>query len=397
MDDCATPWIRGTQAFVIGNALITDSGGSSSTVTACAMLLDAPVIPLLPRPLAAPPQNFSPPTFYIADAGVKGAGMFAARDIPAGGLILVDRPIAVVPSDVDAPWKREAFDALLPRISQISRDALLALANCKPLSECPVVEGIALTNAVQIDLPVPLLAALQEYGGVFPNVSRANHRFSISPISLARAAINPDFCSCGLNASVKWDLKSFSVSMYALRPIRAGDEIVQQYVDVLSPRAERRAHLARYDFECMCKHCDLPDEDAVTRSDAARAELRNWRHLQPRFLPWSTDMCRADDAIIVSNLRALALIEQEGLYGLQVPFMEEIALSYAVLGDESRFREWAQQVVDLCAGQDPERSARFAGWIADPQSYKQWGWRAKQRLLLDKQKDLVDVDISIPW
>ncbi|KAJ6513102.1 hypothetical protein C8R45DRAFT_813680 [Mycena sanguinolenta] len=325
------------------------------------MLLDAPVIPLLPRPLATPPQNSAPLAFYISDAGIKGAGMFAARDIPAGGLILVDRPIAVVPSDVDAPWKREAFDALLPRISPISRDALLALANCKPLSECPVVEGIALTNAVQIALPVPLLAALQDYGGVFPNVCRANH-------------------SCGLNVSVKWDLSSFSVSMYALRPIRAGDEIFNQYVDVLSPRAERRAHLARYNFECMCKYCDLPDEDAVARSDAARAELRNWRHLHPRFSPWSTDMCRADDAIIVSNLRALALIEQEGLHGLQVPFMEEIALSYAVLGDEPRFREWAQQVVDLCAGQDPEQSTRFAGWIADPRSYKQWGWRAKQRL-----------------
>ncbi|KAJ7261835.1 hypothetical protein B0H12DRAFT_1013307 [Mycena haematopus] len=325
------------------------------------MLLDAPVIPLLPRALVTPLQNPTPPAFYIADAGIKGAGMFAARDIPAGGLILVDRPIAVVPSNVHAPWKREAFDALLPRISQISRDTLLALANCKPLSECPVVEGIAFTNAIQIDLPVPPLAALQEYGGVFPSVSRANH-------------------SCGLNVAVKWDLDAFSVSMYALRPFRAGEEIYNQYIDVLSPRAERRADLARYGFECMCTHCDLPDTDAVARSDASRAELRNWRHLHPRFLPWSTDMCRADDAIIVSNLHALALIEQEGLYGLQVPFMEEIALSYAVLGDEPRFREWAQQVVDLCAGQDPKRSARVSGWIADPQSYKQWGWRAKQRL-----------------
>jgi hypothetical protein len=93
----------------------------------------------------------------------------------------------------------------------------------------------------------------------------------------------------------------------------------------------------------MCSHCDLPDEEAVTRSDTARAELRDWRQLHPRFLPWSTDICRADDAIIVSNLRALALIEQEGLHGMRVPFIEEIALSFAVLGDESRFREWAQK------------------------------------------------------
>ncbi|KAJ7903401.1 hypothetical protein B0H14DRAFT_3421624 [Mycena olivaceomarginata] len=245
------------------------------------MLLDAPVVPLLPRPLILPPKNSTPPAFYIADAGLKGAGLFAAEDIPAGAVILVDRPIAVVPSNVNAPWKREAFDALLPRISQISRETLLALANCKPLSECPVVEGIALTNATGIYLSAPPSVAPQEYGGVFPLVCRANH-------------------SCGLNIAVKWDLPSFSVSMYALRPFRAGEEIYNQYVDVLAPRAERRAHLARYGFE------------AVTRSDAARAELRDWHQLHPRFLPWSTDMCRADDAIIVSNLRALALIEQEG-------------------------------------------------------------------------------------
>jgi hypothetical protein len=105
--------------------------------------------------------------------------MFAARDTPAGGLILVDRPIAVVPSDTNSSWKRNAFDALLPRISQISRDRLLALANCKPLSEHPVIEGIALTNAFQIELPVPPMADRQEYGGIFPYISRANHRFSI--------------------------------------------------------------------------------------------------------------------------------------------------------------------------------------------------------------------------
>ncbi|KAK7033236.1 SET domain-containing protein [Favolaschia claudopus] len=383
MADNATPWKCGAQAFVIENAPICDLDDTENPdSTACAMLLDLPLVPLLSRPLLEPPPSPTPRNFFIADAGIKGAGMFAvelARDIPAGGLILVDRPIAVVPSSVTAEWKREAFDALIPRISPVSREALLALANCKPLEECPVVEGIALTNAFQIDLPVPPLAAAQEYGGVFPNISRANHR-------------------CGLNTAIKWDLASFSVSMYALRPVRTGEEIHNQYIDVLATRAERRAQLARYDFECTCPHCDLADEDAVARSDAARAELRDWRQLHPRFLPWSMDMCRPDDTIIDSSLRALDLIEQEGLYGMQVPFIEDVALSYAVLGDESQFREWAQKIVDLCSGQDPTRAAKFARWIENPQSYKEWGWRAKQRLVLDKRKDISDdIDISIPW
>jgi len=99
--------------------------------------------------------------------------MFAAKDISAGALIVVDQPIVVVPSGVS---NRAAFDAMLPRISQPSRNRLLALANCKPLAEYPVIEGIALTNATGIELPVPLAASPQEYGGVFPSVCRANHR-----------------------------------------------------------------------------------------------------------------------------------------------------------------------------------------------------------------------------
>ncbi|CAK5266075.1 unnamed protein product [Mycena citricolor] len=376
-------WTVGSKNFVLYNALISDGDEEDykpPNLTACAMLLDAPIVALLPPNFLPPQPTPTPPTFYVADAGFKGAGMFAARDIPAGSLILCDRPIAVVPSEVSAPWKREAFDALIPRISLKSRALLLDLANCKPVSEHPVVEGIALTNAFGITLPVPPDASPQEYGGAFPNISRANH-------------------ACGLNTAVKWDLQSFSVSMYALRDVRAGEEIFNQYIDVLAPREVRRAQLARYGFECTCRHCNLPDEAAVSRSDAARAELRDWRSLHPRYLPWSTDMCREDDVVIVSNLRALELIEQEGLHGMQVPFIEEIAMSYALLDDESNFRIWARKVVVLCAGQDPERAQKFSRWLENPKSFKQWGWRAKQRALLGKrsENDTEEADMSIPW
>ncbi|KAJ7287013.1 hypothetical protein C8J57DRAFT_1282543 [Mycena rebaudengoi] len=380
MGDLISSWRSGDRTFVAHRASI------SGQENACVMLLEAPVISLLPEPLNTPPPGPVEPFFAIRDAGVKGAGMFATRDIPAGALILVDHPVAIVPADFPGPCKLDAFEALPSRLSEAFRDSLLALANCKPLSEHPVVEGIALTNAIQIELPSPpaINSKAIEYGGLFPNLSRANH-------------------SCGLNTAVKWDLASFSVSMYSLRDVRAGEELYNQYIDVLAPRATRRAQLAPYDFTCACIHCNLDDEAAVARSDAVRAELRNWRNLHPRFEPWSMDICRADDAIIVSNLRALELIEQEGLYGLQVPFIEEIALSYAMLGDEDQFRMWAQKLVTLCAGQDPARATKFAGWIANPASYKKWGWRTKQRQFLDKQQQTGQtgipdiVDVSIPW
>ncbi|KAF7296014.1 SET domain-containing protein [Mycena kentingensis (nom. inval.)] len=374
-----SPWSTGERTFTIVNAPISDSEEHAQTLSACALLIEDQIAPLLFRSLEPPTPSPNPANFYVASAGNKGAGMFAARDIPAGTLILVDRPVAVVPSNIEAPeWKRAAFDALIPRISAESRDALLALANVHPVAERPVVEGIALTNAFGIEF-LPSLNTTQEYGALFPSISRANH-------------------CCGLNTAIKWDAKTFSVCMYALRAVRAGEEIHNQYIDVLAPRAERRAQLARYDFTCMCPHCDLPSEEAAARSDAARKELRDWRHLHPRFEPWSEDLCRADDTIIVSSLRALDLIEQEGLYGMSVPFLEDIALSYALLGDEVQFRVWAEKVVLLCAGQDPKRADKFGRLLEDPRRYKRWGWRAKQRHILETQKrPSVEVDMVVPW
>ncbi|KAJ6590042.1 hypothetical protein DFH09DRAFT_1425633 [Mycena vulgaris] len=307
------------------------------------MLLDAPVVPLLAHTLETPPRSPEPPYFVIAVAGNKGAGLFAARDIPAGALILVDRPLAIVPSNVRT---REASDALLPRLSHSSRARLLALANCKSLVD-HLVEGIALTNAIQIDLPVPPAAAPQEYGAIFPRVCRANH-------------------ICGLNVAVKWDHPSFSVCMYALRAFRAGEEITNQCIDVLAPRAERHAQLERYaSLMTPWPRATLRVPSCARSASCTRASPRGRRTCAARMTPSSP------------RPPALALIEQEGLHGLRVPFVEETALSYALLGDEVQLRTWAQEIVDLCEGQDPERAALFSGWIADPSTHKRWGWRVK--------------------
>ncbi|KAF7315288.1 SET domain-containing protein [Mycena indigotica] len=218
-------------------------------------------------------------------------------------------PVAIVPSNIDPSlsWKREAFDGLIPRIIPSERECLLELANCHSVELWPVVEGIALTNAFGVELGV----TEQEYGGIFPHVSCANH-------------------CCGLNTAIKWDPATFSVSMYSLRDVQAGEEIHNQYIDVLALAPN-----------------DGPSSPNTT-FDAARAELRDWRntHTQDSSLG-QRDMCRSDDVVIESSLRALELVRQEGLWGMQVPFMEDLALSYAVLGDEERFRVWAEKEMGM--------------------------------------------------
>ncbi|KAJ7099450.1 hypothetical protein B0H15DRAFT_1018692 [Mycena belliarum] len=85
----------------------------------------------------------------------------------------------------------------------------------------------------------------------------------------------------------------------------------------------------------------------------------------PQFLAWAADLRHADDMVL---------------------FFEEIALSYPLLGDEPRFRIWAQKTVLLCASQDPERAAEFAAWMKGPRIFRLWGWRAKQRILQDGKR-----------
>lgn len=119
-------------------------------------------------------------------------------------------------------------------------------------------------------------------------------------------------------------------------------------------------------------------EDAQ-RSDAARVALSDWMYTRPGYTKWAMDLCRADDAVVRSHSEALELIEQEGMQGMQNIFLEEIALCYAVLGDEVQFRRWAKRVVKACAAEDPQVAQDFRKWLDEPKKFKKWGWREKQR------------------
>jgi hypothetical protein len=47
--------------------------------------------------------------------------------------------------------------------------------------------------------------------------------------------------SCGPNAAIQWSLPTLSASLYALRPIQSGEEILKTYIDPVLPRATRVA------------------------------------------------------------------------------------------------------------------------------------------------------------
>ena len=75
--------------------------------------------------------------------------------------------------------------------------------------------------------------------GVFPNVSRLNHG-----------------CSRAFNAVYSWREKERKLVVYAIRPIKQGQEILTAYFDTRRPRDERRLtriHIPRLRYKSLTR------------------------------------------------------------------------------------------------------------------------------------------------
>jgi hypothetical protein len=152
-------------------------------------LMDAPILAHLPEPyvLRLPsPEN----TYKIALAGNKGMGMFATRDIPTGGLIVVDHPVIVWPlmysEAMSETHMGTMYQTLVGRLEPSVRREVLNLSNCKSEDECEPVLGILRTNNIAINLRVPdgMHKYAANHRGVFLATSRCNHRLAPSQLIL---------------------------------------------------------------------------------------------------------------------------------------------------------------------------------------------------------------------
>ncbi|KAJ6532887.1 hypothetical protein DFH09DRAFT_932988 [Mycena vulgaris] len=347
----------GSRAYCMHNIAYADESAETAS------LLDVGVKDLLPAPIPEPPVP-SPKgaTFVIRTSeGKNGLGMFAAQNIPASGLVVVERPILVAPYIIGLQGhpESELYGALLRRLSPDTVARFMALANCKPVDECDAVEGIMRTNAIGITLDVPDVPhpELSTHRAIFPITSRCNH-------------------SCSPNAKWHWDARSFSLTLQALRPIDTGQEITVAYITPTCARAERRAKLKMmYGFTCRCPSCTRP-ASKTTQSDAARAELRTFWGDIPSFEAWCLDVCMADQALINAHKRAVALIEAEGLEMLDYgKHLDAIAMGYGALRDVEQFRAWTWRARDARPAGRDDASRVLQTWIREPETFPVWGWR----------------------
>ncbi|EAU91747.1 hypothetical protein CC1G_04515 [Coprinopsis cinerea okayama7 len=349
-------------------------------------LMHPSMIPLLPSPLptAAPPVD-NPP-FKVIKTPDRGFGMFAARRIEEGSLIIVEHPVFVVPA-MPLPQNAgiELYEGVAQRMPRPEYEEMTTLANCRSNEECPtIVEGVARTNALNLQFRFPEFADStfeggRHYGGAFLKINRCNH-------------------SCGPNAAYRWDVSKLAATLYALRDISEGEEITITYADPLQSRAARLKKLEPdYRFTCDCHWCTFKDPLDQEKSDATREYLKSYVSTHPSYRKWSTDLCLPDTFVIDSHMAVLPMIIQEGVEAMLPLFFEEILRCYAELGHEDQVKLWAKKTIRITRYSNPALAGELERIVEDPVGhFAKWGSRTKLRQVQGrrgrKQIEVVDDD-----
>ncbi|KAH8114088.1 hypothetical protein DFH11DRAFT_1595718 [Phellopilus nigrolimitatus] len=301
--------------------------------------LDAPTP--LPRP------------YRISPSPNAGLGMFATRNIAMAETIVVERPVIMIP-------------LVFPGGSQINsteeQRRVNGLSNCKAKTGQSELSGKIMTNTLKCNFPQSY--AFPTYAGICLEIARCNH-------------------SCGPNAVWAFNSKNLHMELRASRDIAANEEITISYISKLQSRAKRRAELeSAYGFICKCAYCAVPPS-ASKKSDELREKIRTtvcnaektWRKwIGNPEQPWSK---------FIDTLEKCSLcLGREGLSEYRADLDRYIAAAYAVIGDENKFKKWAEsaarteRIIEI-DGHGYLTGEDWVRWLGDPTSIPCWGQRKK--------------------
>ncbi|KAK0207347.1 hypothetical protein IW262DRAFT_1282168 [Armillaria fumosa] len=258
--------------------------------------------PGFPRPIERTKELM----FRISSTPDRGLGMFAAKPMKMGDLILDERPMMVAPvlSDPHTITFPENFtdDEVLQaaryeyektlgfcfrRMPKENQRAFMDLSNCHQRDGSGKLFGIIKTNAYEVD-GLKDKNAQEPFGiytGVWDKLSRLNH-------------------SCSPNVCRDWNTASFSMQIRAVRDIEEGEELTTTYCGILNPAAERQTDLAPYDFRCTCAACSDPSKSDVKRQGFSR---------RPVLVSPFVGKGKAKGDWLDPALKMLAEMEEEGV------------------------------------------------------------------------------------
>lgn len=193
-----------------------------------------------------------------------------------------------------------------------------------------------------------------------------------------------DECSCSPNANSIWDLPSFSMALFATRPILHGEEITIEYTKLTESRQTRRGRLSdMYNFYCGCDSCNISDSDAAM-SDANRLELE--KRSQTKLcspLQWCKNLSLPDSYLVDGHTRCISLHEKEGIINMEYAMhITELAIVYGMLADAKNFKLWglkAQSMLEIMTTSSGS-AGPWKQWLANPKvNFQMWNLRMMEK------------------
>ncbi len=192
-------------------------------------------------------DNTIPKALYeLKYAAGKGFGVFASQDIKYGTRIMSEKPLLIVPPQMDVPT---AFSEL----SRHDQGLFLSL-HCRQYNAGDV------NNLIELrEKPIEGLDM-----GVFPVELQAKviaiHGTN-NVVAGDKTVVCAEFSrfnhSCVPNAHHQWNANIGAVTVHAVQDIAVGEEFLIPYIALCRDRATRTADLG---FQCICAACDASTE-----------------------------------------------------------------------------------------------------------------------------------------
>ncbi|KAK3900050.1 hypothetical protein C8A05DRAFT_46035 [Staphylotrichum tortipilum] len=263
-----------------------------------------PFLHFPPKPFFAPARLAVPRPYAVRDFPGKGKGAVATRNIAKGTAVLVDRVSvlseAEFPPGVGGKEVEGLLEVAVRRLGEPERVRGLARRGGRGMG---VVEEVVLTNSFGVEV------GGRGFMGLFVDVARFNH-------------------ACKPNAFIHFSPTTLSMTIWAARDIKPGEEITITYSAAGMTSKERLETLEKvWGFACTCSLCTSSTEE-LGASDANREEIRS---LQEKVI----DLAQQGQfrKSVAAAERMFSLIEEEGLTEQMGDMYEVPAQLYYRIGD----------------------------------------------------------------
>ena len=236
-------------------------------------------------------------SYVVKETEKMGKGVFATRNIRFGELIVAERPLIVVPANInilkfDPPvhytkeqqqriilmeWEKKLEIVVEERMKEEDRKAFKELQNSHTEDGSGPIVGVIRTNGFGIlgDFDKDDFAVTGSYSAIGKIGSRINHRYCFfsNSIHFFRSEIDDEYFfldnSCMPNISCTFSSRSFSLQFTAVKDIKAGEQLFYSYTPQELSAQARQRYLAPYGIVCECYAC----ANATPESDRLHEEI----------------------------------------------------------------------------------------------------------------------------